>query len=381
MLKKEDKKINYQKLNEGIKVGVNILKILYFLFAIMFIYILTLLLSKWNVFAFIKEILAVISPLFIGILVAWLFNPLVTKLEQKNVNRVLATVFVYVVLILAVFLVGRITIPSIANQFNDIISSTPSFVSYLKSGIDNIFDNISNASGQNLVDIKLQLYDVVNNFGTSITTKIPSLAMGLITSIFKGGINLLFGFIVGFYMLFDFKSIRSHFINLIPRKYQDDSNKLLDELNHNLKGYINGTLLIMSILFVCQSIGLTIAGMKAPLVFGLFCAITNIIPYVGPYIGGIPTVLVGFSISPLTGILSIVSVLVCQGIESYFLQPVVMGKTMKLHPVTIMIGLLLFGHFFGIIGMIFATPVISIFKTVWNFFDEKYDIMGIIKTE
>ena len=381
MLKKEDKKVNYQKLNEGIKVGVNLLKILYFLFALMFIYILTLLLAKWNILAFVKEILGVLSPLFIGIVVAWLLNPLVTKLEGKNVNRVLATVFVYVVLLLAVFIVGRITVPSIGKQFNDIISSTPNFISYLKSGIDNIFDNISNASGQNLVDIKLQMYDIVNNFGTGITTKIPSLAMGLITGLFKGGVNLIFGFIIGFYMLFDFKDIRTHFISMIPNRYKDDSNNLLDELNHNLKGYINGTLLIMSILFVCQSIGLTIAGMKAPLVFGLFCAITNIIPYVGPYIGGIPTVLVGFSISPLTGILSLVSVLICQGVESYFLQPVVMGKTMKLHPVTIMIGLLLFGHFFGIIGMIFATPVISIFKTIWNFFDKKYDIMGMFKTE
>ena len=153
MLKKEDKKVNYQKLNEGIKVGVNLLKILYFLFALMFIYILTLLLAKWNVFIFIKEILGVLSPLFIGIVVAWLLNPLVTKLEGKNVNRVLATVFVYVVLLLAIFIVGRITVPSIASQFNDIISSTPNFISYLKSGIDNIFDNISNASGQNLVDI------------------------------------------------------------------------------------------------------------------------------------------------------------------------------------------------------------------------------------
>ena len=381
MLKKDEKKVNYQKLNEGIKVGVNLLKILYFLFALMFIYILTLLLSKWNVFMFIKEILGVLSPLFIGIVVAWLLNPLVTRFENKNVNRVLATVFVYVVLMLITFIVGRITIPSIANQFNDIISSTPSFISYLKAGIDNIFNNISNASGQNLVDIKLQLYDIVNNFGTSITTKIPSLAMGLITGLFKGGVNLVFGFIIGFYMLFDFKDIRTHFISMIPNRYKEDSNNLLDELNNNLKGYINGTLLIMSILFVCQSIGLTLAGMKAPLVFGLFCSITNIIPYVGPYIGGIPTVLVGFSISPLTGILSLCSVLVCQGVESYFLQPVVMGKTMKLHPVTIMIGLLLFGHFFGIIGMIFATPVISIFKTIWSFFDKKYDIMGMLKTE
>ena len=382
MLKnREIKGIDIPKLNEGLKIGVNILRILYFLIIIMFLYVLILLLSRLNVLSFSLDLLSVISPIFIGLVVAWLFDPLVTKLENKNVNRILATIFVYFVLIVCVALFTSLTIPLIADQLNDLASQTPGFISYLKDGIDGIIDNISSASGYNLTDTKLQLYDFINGIGNGITTKLPNLVVTVISNIFKGGVNLLFGFIVGLYMLFDFKSIRKHFISLIPKKYKNDTNEIIDELNSNLKGYVNGTLLIMSILFVCQAIGLTIAGMKASLVFALFCAITNIIPYVGPYIGGIPTVLVGFSVSPLTGILCLVSVVVCQLVESYFLQPVVMGKTMKLHPVTIMGGLLIFGHFFGILGMIFATPIIAIFKTIFKYFDKKYDIIGMITTE
>ena len=162
---------------------------------------------------------------------------------------------------------------------------------------------------------------------------------------------------------------------------QDDVNHLLDKLNGVLRNYVHGTFLIMAILFTFQAIGLTIAGMNAPLVFALFCAVTNVIPYFGPYIGGIPTVLVAFSISPMVGVLSLVSVLISQILESYFLQPIVMSKSMKLHPVTIMLGLLLFGHFFGIIGMIIATPVISVFKTVWMHYNEKYDLLEKFKNE
>ena len=150
---------------------------------------------------------------------------------------------------------------------------------------------------------------------------------------------------------------------------------LINKLNNNLKSYVHGTLLIMFILFIFQSIALWIAGLEAPMVFGLFCAVTNVIPYIGPYIGGVPAVVVGLSISPMTGIFALIAVVLAQTLESYFLQPIVMGKTMKLHPVTIMLGLLLFGHFFGIIGMILATPVISILKTIFQFFNEKYSIM------
>ena len=107
----------------------------------------------------------------------------------------------------------------------------------------------------------------------------------------------------------------------------------------------------MFLVFITQSIGLTIAGLEAPILFALFCAVTDIIPYFGPYIGGIPAVLVGFSMSPMTGICVLVAIIIAQFLESNFLQPLVMGKTMKLHPVTIMIGLLIFGHFFGILGM------------------------------
>ena len=111
------------------------------------------------------------------------------------------------------------------------------------------------------------------------------------------------------------------------------------------------------------------------MVFGLFCAITNVIPYIGPYIGGAPAVLVGFSMSPMTGICALIAVVIAQLLESYFLQPLVMGKTMKLHPVTIMIGLLVFGHFFGILGMIFATPTISILKTIFTFINDKFSLI------
>ena len=76
----------------------------------------------------------------------------------------------------------------------------------------------------------------------------------------------------------------------------------------------------------------------------------------------------------MTGICSLIAVVIAQVLESYFLQPLVMGKTMKLHPVTIMIGLLVFGSFFGIVGMILATPVISIVKTIAIFFDEKFSL-------
>lgn len=135
------------------------------------------------------------------------------------------------------------------------------------------------------------------------------------------------------------------------------------------------------ILFVISIIGFSLIGLNAPVFFAFFCATTNIIPYIGPYIGGAPAVLVGFSQSPLTGLLTLLFIVVAQGIEGNFLHPLVIGKKLDLHPVTIVISLLIFGHFFGIIGMIIATPIVAMLKTIYNFFDEKYDFFGYAKSK
>ncbi len=375
MLKRKNDSVDYAKLNEGLRLGVNILKIVFILAIVMLVFICSKLLSDWKILPFLGRILAVISPLFIGIGIAWLFDPFVTYLNKKGVSRILGTIFVYVIFLSFIYLLIRLMVPSITNQLNDLAKSVPDFINYLKDNIDRFFDNLNTMGDYNFTDIKIGIYDSINNLSKSLTVDLPTMIMNLITNIISGGVNLLIGLLVGLYMLFDFNNVKKHLYSLVPNKYQKDTITLLESLNNNLKSYVQGTLLIMFILFVFQSIALGIAGLEAPMVFGLFCAVTNVIPYIGPYIGGAPAVIVGLSISPMTGLFVLIAVVLAQTLESYFLQPVVMGKTMKLHPVTIMLGLLIFGHFFGIIGMILATPVISIFKTIFQFFNQKYSIM------
>lgn len=375
MFKKKTDSINYGKLNEGIAIGVSLLKIIFILTIVVLIFICSKLLEDWKILSSIGNVLSVISPLFIGIGLAWLFDPFVSYLNKKGVSRILGAIFVYIIFLSFIYLLLRLMIPSITNQLNDLAKNVPNFINYLKENIDKFFENLNNLGNYNFTDIKISIYDSINNLSRSLTIDLPKTIMNAVSSIISGSVNLLIGLLIGLYMLFDFDNVKKHLYSLIPKKYQDDTRTLLARLNNNLKSYVHGTLLIMFILFVFQSIALAIAGLEAPMVFGLFCAVTNVIPYIGPYIGGIPAVIVGLSISPTTGIFVLIAIVLAQTLESYFLQPIVMGKTMKLHPVTIMLGLLLFGHFFGILGMILATPVISILKTIFQFFNEKYSIM------
>jgi predicted PurR-regulated permease PerM len=117
----------------------------------------------------------------------------------------------------------------------------------------------------------------------------------------------------------------------------------------------------------------SLIGLRAPLLFALFCAITNVIPYAGPYIGAVPALIVGFATSPTIGLLTLIAIVIIQFFEGNFLQEMIMSKTTKLHPVTIISGLLIFGHFWGIFGMVISTPLLAVVKQIYLFLDEKYD--------
>ena len=114
-----------------------------------------------------------------------------------------------------------------------------------------------------------------------------------------------------------------------------------------------------------------VIGLKSSVLFGLFCGITDLIPYIGPYIGGAAATIVGFTQGPIIGVGTLVIAAIVQFIESYVLQPLVMSKAMQLNPVVIIVGLLIFAHFFGILGMIIATPCIAIIKEIILFIRRK----------
>jgi len=375
LFRKKDDNVDYKKLNEGISIGVTLLRIVLVLVVALFIYICSRILADWQILSLFKRIFSILSPLFIGLLIAWLFDPFIKKLQKKGVNRTLGTIFVYVIFLSIIYLVLKIMIPTVSSQINDLVASVPAFLNSSKEWIDGLFDSLSKMTGYDLQEAQTNIYDSINNLGNSLTVGLPQTIMNLLSNTISGGANLLIGLLAGFYMSLDFGNVKQHLITSIPKRYRGDTRELLSRLNDNLRSYVQGTLKIMLILFIFQSIALGIAGLKAPMIFGLFCAVTNVIPYIGPYIGGAPAVIVGLSMSPMTGICVLIAVIIAQVLESNFLQPVVMGKTMKLHPVTIMIGLLFFGNFFGILGMIFATPIIAFIKTIWQFFNEKFEII------
>lgn len=380
-IRKKDDSLDYTSLNDLIKTGKKVVAILLVLGIACLIFLGSYLLKDWGILRGILTLINIIAPLFIGIIIAWLLDPIVSFLEKKGANRTLSTIGVFAGFLLIIVLFLWMVIPTLASQMQDAIGIVPGIIDGITTWTTNFFDELTELYNYDLSSVQENIYSAFENIGQSITVGLPKLLMNVASSILSGGLTFIIGLFIGFYMLFDFNNVRKGLLSFVPKKMHSDIIEITDRLNDCLKSYVQGTLFVMAILFTVQSIGFTLAGLKAPAVFGLICSVTNIIPYVGPYLGGIPAVIVGFTISPLVGILTLVAVVVSQFLESYVLTPIVMGKTMKLHPVTIIIGLLIFNHIFGIIGMLLATPAIACLKIIFNYFDDKYEFIERIQSE
>lgn len=369
------KDVDKKELNEVVHLSKQILKILYIVFIIAGIYVTTIILKEWQVWSFLAEILKIIAPLFVGLIVAWLFNPFVNKLKKKGVKRGLGAALAYTLFIGVIVLIISLIIPMMTDQINDLVKSIPSIIDTIRGWIDGVFAKIVSNEHFDSVAIKNTIFDKIELYGSGLAESLPSASINVIKALASGITTFVVGLIIGFFLLVSFDN-GSKLLAFLPNKIQKATNELLNSIDGSLRKFVKGTLTLSSLVFLVSSLGFWIAGLKSPLLFGLFCGITNVIPYVGPYIGGAPAVIVGFSQSPLTGIIVLAVIIIVQFIEGNLLQPIVMSKTMKLHPVTIMLGLLICGHFWGIIGMIVATPVVAIMKIIFSFFNKKYKLIN-----
>lgn len=372
-MKKNFKEVDSKEVNEVVTLTKKILNLLYIVMIVSIILCGTIILKNLNVWNILLAFLGVLSPLFIGFVIAWLLNPIVTKLNKKGIHRIIGSLLVYAIFLIFIYIFLRILVPTLYNQINELIASLPSILSKVEDFVDNLIVQIS-ISGIDLSNFKDNLFTSSGDYLVTFANSLPNSFIDILASLASGIGIILISLIIGLYMLFDFNAITKHFLKLVPNKNKYEIEVLITDIGKEVRKTISGTLLVAFMVFIGDTIGFAIIGLNAPLLFGFFCGLTDLIPYVGPYIGGAAAVIVGFSQGTITGITTLIICIIVQLLENYVLQPVVMSKTTHLHPVTIMIGLLIFGHYFGIIGMVVATPCIALLKVIFRFIVKKYNL-------
>lgn len=333
------------------------------------------------------------KPLLIGLVLAYLLNPLVSfvdskllkllvrlpddpiKLEKKRNTRYLISVLISYLFVIAailailygfaVMLIGRISFTNAPHMLQDLMGTAIKYEATLQTWIQH---NIPH-------DI---LSDKVTEFTNYLMSWISenmsaTTAIAFVTSLGGNIVDFVIGIIISIYLMKDkkfFLGLWRKFLHLLlPQKANAVFTETLHDINVVLSRFIRGALLDSLFVAILSSIGLSIMGLEAAVFIGVFAGLANVIPYFGPVLGMIPAFLMGLCTGGFWhGALAVVILLVVQQIDSNFIYPKVVGSSTGLKPLVVLLAVSVFGYFGGIVGMLLAVPlagIIQIFVLKW----------------
>ena len=176
--------------------------------------------------------------------------------------------------------------------------------------------------------------------------------------------------IITFYYLKDKDNILKAITGNLPKNALSKIKELGRDIDKVLGGFIKGQITVAAFVGILTGIGCFFIGVPYALTIGLVAGITNIIPYFGPWLGGILPVVLAFMERPLMALWVVILILVIQQIESAFLSPQIMSHSVGLHPLLVMFSVLFFGSMFGILGMIIGVPLMGVLKILLGYVKE-----------
>jgi predicted PurR-regulated permease PerM len=339
------------------------------------VFLTTQVLQAWDITGFLFKILSFISPFFTAYAFAWVFKPIPDILQGWGIRKLWSVALTFLFLFLVTYLVFNAFIPVLLDQIISFVDNIPSMF----KGIEKwSIDLIKRANELNL-DINVDDYTTsIQSYFEELPAVITSGVTGvfsIVTSVSAFIYNIVFILTLGFYIMIDMERFNSLMHRLIPKKQRQEVLEVLVEISISVRGYVNSFSVISVIVFTLCLVGFSIVGLPSAMVLALIIGITNIVPYIGPIVGGIPAIIVALTMGWDKAIIVLIIVVVVQQFDSLVLKPLLMGKQTRLHPLLILLGLLLFGKLWGITGFIIAAPVVSTIKIVLVHLNKRFQFI------
>lgn len=309
-----------------------------------------------GLFQFLK---AVLMPYIIAVIISYLLHPVVNMLSKRAVPRSMAVLLIYSLFIASICVVFVNMSPLLNMQMNELSEHLPEWNMQMQSWIQQYNDNkymlpesVRAGIEKSLDRLEQAITDGVGNFVTSLGTTLNQLFLAMIIP-----------FLV-YYMLKDAQVIERSFVTLIPGHRRKEILRLLRDIDEALGNYVRGQLLVCLAVGILAYIGYLVIELPYALLLAGLVALFNIIPYLGPFFGAIPAILVAMTLSHEMVIYVILVNLIVQMLEGNVISPQIVGRTLHMHPLFIIFALLVGGEAGGILGMILAVPFFAVCKVV-----------------
>jgi predicted PurR-regulated permease PerM len=291
-------------------------------------------------------------------------------LFSRFLPRMVAIALAFLILLAFLLLLGYVVVPLLVSQAGALINILPALVQDLELYVVRAlqpFDTHEFLSSTPEEIAARLVQDLRASLGV-ITTNMLGHTMGVVYGTFSFALTLFAIVFVAASLLANTRKFKAAFLTCVPRRYRHDARELWDALGHVLTHYLGGLAFILGIQGAVSAAALALIGLPYPLALGAWVAVTAVIPYLGAWLGAIPAVLVALPISPTIVVLTAIAFLVIQQIEGYILTPYIQGQTIKVPSIVIFLGVIAGGSLAGLMGVLFAVPVLATLRVLFDFF-------------
>lgn len=329
--------------------------------------ILVLLVAAW--FVLRGPLAIVVPPLALAGVLVYLLNPVVRGLRRIGVPRIVGTLLAYVVLVVGLVALVRLVGPIIAEQTRELVERLPEITEDLQARVN---DQLVQLGIAERVAVDLQspeTQDVIQRFVDDNRDTLMNLlvgALGVVGRLVHLLVTVVLAPILAFYILADLPRLEEGLERLVPPASRAEVVDVTRRIGRAVGGYFRGQVLVATFVGVATAAGLGILGLPFWALVGAAAGIFNLIPLVGPFVGGGIGVIVALTVGEGgTQAIWVVAIMVAvQQVDNHLISPAILSRTVKVHPLTVILGLLVAGSLYGLLGMLVAIPIIAASKLV-----------------
>lgn len=329
--------------------------------ALLLLIALISLLFLWWIYLQRNQLVSVLIPFILALALSYFLSPVINFMEEKKISRTVALSVLFTIFLLLVFVFWVRFFPALVIELQELSEQLPLYIEQFQAWLERLQESYRRFNippgMRNIIDENLE------GFQTLFVTRLEHIYTYLFNT-FNSLLLLLLVPVLTFYFLRDEKLLKKWLINTIPSRSRQRFLVVAGEIDADLGAYLRGLTLNSFIVGLTTYLGLLILGVEFALLLGILNGILNFIPFIGPIIGAIPAVLVALLSSPALAVKVAVLIILIQQLESHFLAPWILGRSLKFHPLVIIVALLLGGKLFGFAGLLLSLPVLVVLRTL-----------------
>jgi predicted PurR-regulated permease PerM len=306
----------------------------------------------------------VLGAFVLGAAIAFLIQPGIHRLTELGVPRLVAIGLIFIVIILALAGIALLVVPLGVGEVSQLQSQAPAISAAAQKRLNDLQGSPISVFGVtlDLTGTTAFLSSHLRDYLLGQAGNAVSIGLTALTTV----LQVLLMFIVAFLLALDAAAVRRVLRRLVPNDYRTDFDQIWRRIRRMLYAYVRGQLIIAGLIGILSGIACAVLGLPDAVALGLLAGITAVVPYLGPFLGAIPAVLVGLAASPLKALLVGVAYFVISNVILNFVYPKVMGDAVKLPPLLVIVAFIAGFSWAGILGMFVAVPIAATLRIVFD---------------